>query len=161
MVVRVGLGRDIHALVSGRRLILGGQCVAESVGCLAHSDGDCLIHALMDSLLGAAALPNIGVLFPDWDEKNRGRSSREMLSEVVQLVAIHGFHPVNVDAVIQLEFFALNPFLVKMRGVLAEVLRIGVENVGIKATSAEGLGPVGEGKAVEVLCVCLLESVAG
>jgi 2-C-methyl-D-erythritol 2,4-cyclodiphosphate synthase len=115
----------------------------------------------MDALLGAAGRPNIGVLFSDGAESNRGRSSLEMLREVLGLVEEGGLRVGNVDLVIQLERPRLNPFLGAMRESLAGALGIGGDRVGIKATTAEGLGPVGEGRAMEVICVCLLQVAGG
>ncbi|MDR3117523.1 MAG: 2-C-methyl-D-erythritol 2,4-cyclodiphosphate synthase [Puniceicoccales bacterium] len=157
-MLRVGLGRDVHRLVRGRRLILGGVCVDEDRGCVAHSDGDCLAHALMDALLGAAALPNVGVLFPNTDEANRGRNSLEMMEEVVQIVLGSGLRVANVDAVIQLETPILQPFMEPMRKNLSRALSLDGGRIGLKATTAEGLGPVGAGEAVEVCGICLLEA---
>jgi 2-C-methyl-D-erythritol 2,4-cyclodiphosphate synthase len=111
----------------------------------------------MDALLGAAALPNVGILFPNTEEAHRGRSSLSMLEEVVRLVGEAGLCVSNVDAVVQLETPRLQPFLLAMRKNLARVLALEPGRIGLKATSAEGLGVVGTGDAVEVFCVCLLE----
>jgi 2-C-methyl-D-erythritol 2,4-cyclodiphosphate synthase len=111
----------------------------------------------MDALLGAAALPNVGVLFPCSDEKNRGRDSCEMLREVVEIVYGRGFRLANVDLVVQLETPPVSHFFPMIRDRLAPLLDLDGSAIGLKATTAEGLGPVGGGEAVEVLCVCLLE----
>ncbi|MDR2664626.1 MAG: 2-C-methyl-D-erythritol 2,4-cyclodiphosphate synthase [Puniceicoccales bacterium] len=155
--MRVGLGRDVHRLVAGGRLILGGVVVSENLSPVAHSDGDCLLHALMDAILGAAALPNVGVLFPCDGEENRGRDSCEMLGTVLAMVWKLGFRLVNVDAVIQLEAPPVSSFFPAMRERLSPLLGLEGSAVGLKATTAEGLGPIGRGEALEVLCVCLLE----
>ncbi|MDR3316556.1 MAG: 2-C-methyl-D-erythritol 2,4-cyclodiphosphate synthase [Puniceicoccales bacterium] len=154
--LRVGIGRDFHRLSDGRALVLCGVTVAESGGCVAHSDGDCAVHALADALLGAAALPAIGRMFPDTDETNRGRNSIGMLGEVIELLAQNHLSVINVDMVIQIERPRLDAFLGKMQNNLAKALGTKAGNIGIKATSAENTGPIGRGEAMEVLCVCLL-----
>ena len=155
-VQRVGLGRDVHRLVVGRSLVLGGVIVSDRVGCVAHSDGDCLTHALIDAMLGALSLPNIGVLFPDSDVSNRDRRSLNMLAEVTKLVRREGYELSNADAVVMLERPALNPFIDDMRLSIAKVVAVDVERIGIKATTAEGLGQIGAGEAIEVFCSCLM-----
>jgi 2-C-methyl-D-erythritol 2,4-cyclodiphosphate synthase len=157
MAFRVGIGRDFHRLVTGRPLILCGVRVCDAFGCLAHSDGDCAVHALMDALLGAAAQPNIGVLFPNEEPKNRGRSSLGMLREVVERLDVLGFRVANVDISISLEEPKLAPHTAAMGENLARILGISPQRVGIKATSAEGMGEIGKGLAMEALSVCLLE----
>jgi 2-C-methyl-D-erythritol 2,4-cyclodiphosphate synthase len=155
--VRVGIGRDLHRLERGRCLVLGGVVVSEHVGCVAHSDGDCLVHALIDSMLGALAMPNIGVLFPNSEDVNSGRRSLDMLAEVGKIVAMEGYALCNADAVVMLESVKLSPFIDEMRLSIAQILDVDREIIGIKATTAEGLGQIGAGKAVEVICTCLLE----
>ncbi|MDR2576948.1 MAG: 2-C-methyl-D-erythritol 2,4-cyclodiphosphate synthase [Puniceicoccales bacterium] len=156
VTLRVGLGRDVHRLAEGGDLILGGVSVAAGIHCVAHSDGDCLLHALADALLGAASLPNVGVLFPNDLEENRGRNSLEMLAGVVDLLGKKNLEAVNVDAVIQLERPKISGFFTAMKDCVAKVLGLSAADVSIKATTAEGLGPIGEGRAVEVFCICLL-----
>jgi 2-C-methyl-D-erythritol 2,4-cyclodiphosphate synthase len=136
--------------------MLGGVCVSEVVGCVAHSDGDCLLHALMDAMLGALALPNIGVLFPDSDARNRGRSSTEMLAHVAEIVDNEGYGIVNVDLVILLETPKLNPFIEKIAASIAKSLAVDRHMVGLKATTAETVGPIGASEAIEAMAVCLL-----
>ncbi|MDR2030602.1 MAG: 2-C-methyl-D-erythritol 2,4-cyclodiphosphate synthase [Puniceicoccales bacterium] len=158
-MLRVGIGRDVHRLAHGRRLVLGGVCVDEHRGCVAHSDGDCVAHAVMDAILGAAGMPNIGVLFPNDDEANQGRDSMEMAAHVVRLAREAGFSVENVDSVIQLERPLLGPFLAAMRDRMAGAFGVNPERVGLKATTAEGIGAVGAGDAIEVYSVCLLREV--
>jgi 2-C-methyl-D-erythritol 2,4-cyclodiphosphate synthase len=161
MNFRVGIGRDVHRIENGRTLVLGGVHIRDDLGCVAHSDGDCVVHALMDALLGAAALPNIGVLFPDTELSNGGRNSLEMLAEVVFLVARRGFTVVNCDLVIQLDILRLNPYLGNMRERIAPILGIDGNCIGMKATTAEGIGAVGAGQAIEVFAVCLITANEG
>jgi 2-C-methyl-D-erythritol 2,4-cyclodiphosphate synthase len=136
---------------------MAGVRIPSDFGCVAHSDGDCMLHALMDALLGAAALPNVGELFPDDDPANAGRSSVEMLEVVLGHVRRRGFRVSNVDFVIQLERPKIAPLMEILRGKIAGLLGIVGEDVGVKATTAEGLGAVGRGEAVEIFCLCLLE----
>jgi 2-C-methyl-D-erythritol 2,4-cyclodiphosphate synthase len=155
--LRVGIGRDVHRLLPGGVLILGGVNVADGVHCAAHSDGDCFLHALMDALLGGAALPNIGVLFPNSLAENRGRSSMEMLSCVVKILFGMSWSVINVDAVIQLEKPRLVDSIPSMQRNIADVLKIPITHVGIKATTAEGIGSIGACEAIEAICVCMLQ----
>ncbi|MDR1437936.1 MAG: 2-C-methyl-D-erythritol 2,4-cyclodiphosphate synthase [Puniceicoccales bacterium] len=159
MGMRVGIGRDLHRLVAGRCLLLGGVEVESAVGCLAHSDGDCLVHSVIDSMLGALAEPNIGQMFPDTDEKNRSRSSMEMLAVVVDRAAALGYRVHNVDVVIILERPKLNSKILEMRKKLALHMRTDLSQISIKATTNEGIGPIGNGECIECLSVCLFESL--
>lgn len=159
MNFRIGIGRDFHRLSDDRMLILGGVLIPNAPGCVAHSDGDCLLHALMDALLGAASLPNIGVLFPDTDLQNKRRSSLEMLSVVMKKIAKLGFRVVNVDVSVLLERPKVSKFFSEMRRRIAPVLGVSGEEIGLKATTNEGVGPIGSGEAIEVICVCLLEKI--
>jgi 2-C-methyl-D-erythritol 2,4-cyclodiphosphate synthase len=153
------MGRDFHRLAADCALVLCGVTVDEEWGCVAHSDGDCAVHALIDALLGALAEPNIGVLFPG-DEINKGRNSLEMLRVVRERMRQRKFRIVNVDVTIQLERPRLAPFLDAMRQNIADALEILPSDVGIKATTAEGVGKIGQGRAMEVLSICLLESIS-
>jgi 2-C-methyl-D-erythritol 4-phosphate cytidylyltransferase/2-C-methyl-D-erythritol 2,4-cyclodiphosphate synthase len=147
-VLRYGTGYDIHALEPGRKLIIGGLEVDSPVGARAHSDGDALCHAVMDALLGAAALGDIGKHFPDTDAKWRGARSLDMLGAVREKLAAAGFAPANVDATIMLEKPKLKGLKDKMAANIAEVLGLPVSAVSVKAGTNEGLGEIGAGKAV-------------
>lgn len=154
--LRIGIGRDFHVLQSGKTFVLGGVVIDAPFGPIAHSDGDCFLHALMDSLLGALGLPNIGQLFPDTAAINGGRSSLEMLSSVMEKVRTKNYCIQNVDAVIQLERPKISCYFTEMREKLAPILGIGKDYIGIKATTSEGVGVVGHSEAIEVICICLL-----
>ncbi|MDR0428781.1 MAG: 2-C-methyl-D-erythritol 2,4-cyclodiphosphate synthase, partial [Puniceicoccales bacterium] len=136
-MMRVGIGRDLHRLEMGRSLILGGIKIDSELGCVAHSDGDCLLHSIMDSILGALARPNIGVLFPNDDERNRNRSSVEMLAAVVNRMKEARYVVGNLDATIILERPMLSQHMEKMRKNVAECIGAQVMNVSIKATTNE------------------------
>jgi len=158
--LRVGLGYDVHRLASRRRagkpLVLAGVEVDARRGPLAHSDGDPLIHALIDALLGAAALPDIGRQFPDDDEQYRGIAGRILLRRTVQMLRDAGLRPWNVDCTMLLEAPRLAPHAPRLRANLAEDLGLPEERVSVKAKSGEGLGAVGRGHAVEAWAVVLL-----
>jgi 2-C-methyl-D-erythritol 2,4-cyclodiphosphate synthase len=154
--LRIGEGWDIHALVAGRPLVLGGVHIAHSHGLLGHSDADALAHALTDALLGAAALGDIGRHFPDTDVRFAGADSLRLLSEAAALVRAAGWTVVNIDSTIVAQAPKLAPHIPAMCERLAEALGIDVGNVNVKAKTAEKLGPVGEGRAIEARAVCLL-----
>ena len=154
--VRVGLGYDIHKLVEGRRLVLGGVEIAYERGLEGHSDADALTHAVVDALLGAAALGDIGTHFPDTDERWRGADSIALLEHVVALVAERGYAVGNVDAIIVAEAPRMRPHIAAMRERLARALGVEVDAVGVKATTEEGLGPVGRREAISARAVALL-----
>ncbi len=153
---RIGEGWDIHVLVEGRPLILGGVAVPYSKGLLGHSDADALLHALTDALLGAAAMGDIGTHFPDTDLHFKGADSAMLLAEAARRVRAHGFEIGNVDCTIIAQAPKLMAFKPLMRDRIAEVLRIGVDQVNVKAKTAEKMGPVGEGKAIEARAVALI-----
>ena len=155
---RVGIGYDVHRLVAGRRLVLGGVEIPHELGLLGHSDADVLTHAICDALLGAAGLGDIGTQFPDSDERYRGISSLRLLEEVARLVRERGYRPVNVDATVIAEQPKLTPHLPAMKGALDRVLRVSVERIGLKATTTEGLGAVGRGEGIAAMAVCLIET---
>lgn len=159
--MRIGIGHDRHRLEAGGPLILGGIAVPSDFHAVGHSDADVVLHALTDALLGAAALGDIGELFPDTDPTNRGRDSAEMLRAAWQRVRANGFAIGNVDCVI----FAQRPKLTDhkraMASRIAELLEIGAEQVGIKAKTGEHVGPVGRGEIIEAQCVALLLKEAG
>jgi len=155
---RVGIGYDVHRLVAGRRLVLGGVEIPHELGLLGHSDADVLTHAICDALLGAAGLGDIGTQFPDSDERYRGISSLRLLEEVARLVRERGYRPVNVDATVIAEQPKLTPHLPAMKGALGRVLRMSVDRIGLKATTTEGLGAVGRGEGIAAMAVCLIET---
>jgi 2-C-methyl-D-erythritol 2,4-cyclodiphosphate synthase/2-C-methyl-D-erythritol 4-phosphate cytidylyltransferase/2-C-methyl-D-erythritol 2,4-cyclodiphosphate synthase len=156
-VIRIGLGRDLHRLVPGRPFLLGGLRIEAERGELGHSDGDVLAHAVTDALLGAAALGDIGALFPPGESRWKDADSRELLKEAWALVKGRGWQLVNLDCVVSCEAPRLLPHREAIRASLAGVLGVSPEQVFVKGKTAEGLGPVGEGLAVEALVVCLLE----
>ena len=155
---RVGFGYDIHRLVPGRRLVLGGIEIADPQGrgLLGHSDADVLLHALMDALLGAAGLPDIGHLFPNTDLHYAGADSAQLLAEVARRVGELGFFIVNVDVTLIAEAPRIAPHIAAMREVIAAVLRLEPTQVGIKATTNEGLGALGAGEGIAAHAVASL-----
>lgn len=156
MTIRIGEGWDIHALVEGRTLILGGVDIPFSKGLLGHSDADALLHAISDALLGAAALGDIGTHFPDTDVQWKGANSGLLLSEIAKRVRAQGFEIGNVDSTIIAQAPKLAPFISAMRENIAHALSVSVSQVNVKAKTAEKLGPVGEGLAMEARAVVLL-----
>ena len=159
MSSRVGIGYDIHRLVEGRPLILGLVRIPFERGLAGHSDGDVLAHALTDALLGAAGLGDIGRHFPDTDPAYRGADSRIFLERAVALLKESGYRPTSVDAVVVLEKPKLVPYAGQMRAALAAVLKLPVENVNLKAKTAEGLGDIGQGLAAEAHAVAVVEKI--
>lgn len=155
--MRIGMGYDVHRLVEGRRLILGGVEVPFAKGLLGHSDADVLTHALMDALLGAAGLPDIGQQFPDSDPAHAGADSLKLLGEVLTLVKKEGYTPGNVDIVIAAQEPKLATHIPAMRERLANALDLPVSAVSVKATTTEGLGFVGTGEGMAAWAVVLLE----
>lgn len=158
--MRIGLGYDVHRLVAGRPLILGGVQLPHSLGLLGHSDADVLCHALMDALLGAAALPDIGRLFPDDDPQYAGADSLQLLAQVAAMLRGEGWRIANVDAVIMAERPKIAPYISQMREKLAEALGVEASTVGLKATTTEKLGFVGREEGIAAQAVALLESRA-
>lgn len=155
--MRIGIGYDVHRLTPDRPLILGGVQIAHELGLLGHSDADVLCHALMDALLGAAALPDIGRLFPDNDPKYAGADSLELLRQVARLLAENGWQVGNVDAVIMAERPKIAPHIQLMREKLAAALHIDIDCVGLKATTTEKLGFVGREEGMAAQAVALIE----
>lgn len=153
---RVGLGYDVHALVPDRPLILGGEGIPFEKGLLGHSDADVLIHAVMDAMLGALALGDIGQLFPDTDPLYKGISSRKLLRQVKEKVKTAGYGLGNIDAVICCERPKLSPYIPKMRENLAEDLECRPSQISIKATTTEKLGFVGREEGIAAKAICLL-----
>jgi 2-C-methyl-D-erythritol 2,4-cyclodiphosphate synthase/2-C-methyl-D-erythritol 4-phosphate cytidylyltransferase/2-C-methyl-D-erythritol 2,4-cyclodiphosphate synthase len=157
-VVRVGLGYDIHKLKKGRRFLLGGIEIPFSKGEDAHSDGDVLIHAICDALLGACALGDIGELFPPSDKTLKDIDSMKLLQVVFSRIKKSGWKIVNLDCVIICEKPKVLPYRDVIRKSLSETLEMQVESIFLKGKTAEGLGSVGRGKAIEAHVVCLLEN---
>ena len=157
MNMRVGHGYDVHRLVEGRKLILGGVDVPHTLGLLGHSDADVLTHAVMDALLGAAALGDIGRHFPDTDPAYAGADSLKLLDHVVALLKAHGWQVGNVDATILAQRPKLAPYLEQMRDNLAAHMRVDREQVNVKATTEEKLGFTGAQEGMAAHAVCLLE----
>jgi 2-C-methyl-D-erythritol 2,4-cyclodiphosphate synthase len=153
---RIGLGTDLHRLESGKPLVLGGVTIPFEKGPAGHSDGDVLIHALCDALLGALAMRDIGFHFPDTNPEHKGAASIRFLREVVSKVLHAGWLVANVDATIHLEKPKLKPHIDEIRSVLAHELHTYIGNVSVKAKTGEEVGLVGEGNAIEALVVCLL-----
>jgi len=158
MTMRIGEGWDVHALVVGRPLVLGGVTIPHSHGLLGHSDADALAHAITDALFGAAALGDIGRHFPDTDAAFKGADSMRLLAEAALRVRAAGFEISNIDSTVVAQAPKLAPHLDAMRQRLAEALGVAVEQVNVKAKTAEKMGPVGEGRAVEARAVCLLQA---
>ena len=156
MDIRVGQGFDVHALVEGRPLILGGVAIPYERGLLGHSDADALLHAITDALLGAAGLGDIGRHFPDTDPAFAGADAAVLLAEAARRVREAGWTVGNVDATIVAQAPKMAPHIPAMRERIAQVLGLGAERVNVKAKTAEKMGPVGEGRAIETRAVCLL-----
>jgi len=155
--MRVGIGYDVHPLVPGRRLILGGVEIQFDKGLLGYSDADVLTHAIMDALLGAAGLRDIGTHFPSEDSKYKDISSLLLLKEVRKLLKAKGFKVGNVDAVVVAEQPKISPFIEDMRGNISRTLGVNPEQVMVKATTADGLGFTGRGEGIAACAVALLE----
>jgi len=156
MNIRIGQGFDVHAFAEGRKLILGGVEIAFEKGLLGHSDADVLIHAVCDALLGAAALGDIGHLFPDTDERFVGADSLDLLAEVVRQVRVADFSLGNVDATVIAQQPRLAPHIPEMREKLAAAMQVDVAQIGIKATTSEHLGFTGRGEGIAAMAVALL-----
>ncbi|MDO8275847.1 MAG: 2-C-methyl-D-erythritol 2,4-cyclodiphosphate synthase [Serpentinimonas sp.] len=157
--LRIGEGWDIHALVPGRPLILGGIHIPHPSGLLGHSDADALLHAITDALLGAAALGDIGTLFPDTDARFAGADSAQLLAQAMQRVAAQGYALINLDTTVIAQAPKLAPYKAAMQARIAEVLGLQPGQVNVKAKTAEKLGPVGQGLAIECRAVALLQRV--
>jgi len=157
-MLRVGLGYDVHALVEGRPLILGGVEIPHEKGLLGHSDADVLTHALMDALLGALALGDLGKHFPDTDERYRGISSLKLLGKIMELIEDKGYKVGNVDCIIAAQRPKLAPYIQQMRHNLAQALKTEQENVSVKATTTERLGFEGRDEGISSQAiVCLVK----
>jgi len=155
---RTGIGFDVHALAADRPLIIGGVYIPHSKGLLGHSDADVLVHAVMDAILGALALGDIGQHFPDTDSKYQGADSLELLSHVQLLSAEKGFVCANLDSIIMAQKPKMGPYLLEMRTNLAAVLKLKLDQVSIKATTTERLGIIGREEGIAAQAIVLFES---
>lgn len=156
--MRIGMGYDVHRLTKDRELIIGGVKIPYEEGLLGHSDADVLLHAIMDALLGAAALGDIGLHFPDTDEAYRGVSSLKLLEAVGKLLEENCFLIENIDATIIAQAPKMRPYIDMMRGNIADVLQIDITQINIKATTEEGLGFTGHKEGISAQAICMLNS---
>ncbi len=154
--MRVGHGFDVHGLVAGRKLIIGGVEIPYHLGLAGHSDADVLLHAICDALLGAAALGDIGIHFPDSDPRYKGADSRELLREVARLVGESGYRVSNVDATVIAQAPRLAPYIAAMRDNIAADLHLPLDGINVKATTTERLGFTGRGEGIAAEAVCLV-----
>lgn len=157
--MRVGMGYDVHKLTENRDLILGGVKIPYEKGLLGHSDADVLLHAIMDAMLGAAALGDIGKHFPDSDPAYKGISSIKLLEHVAKLLENHQYIIENIDATIIAQKPKMRPYIDQMRKNIAEALKIDIEQINVKATTEEGLGFTGSGAGISSQAICLLEKI--
>lgn len=157
MKIRVGFGYDVHQLMEGRELWLGGIRIEHTHGLLGHSDADVLIHAICDALLGAANLRDIGYHFPDSDERYHNIDSKVLLSDTIALLTEKGYHTGNIDATVCAEQPKLNPYIPQMQQTLAEVIGIDSNDISIKATTTEKLGFTGRKEGISAYAVVLIE----
>ena len=155
--MRIGHGYDVHRLVKGRKLILGGVEIPYEKGLLGHSDADVLLHAISDALLGAAALGDIGKHFPPSDDAFKDTDSRALLREVVKLLQKDGYKVINIDSTILAEAPKMRPFIDEMRKKIADDLNLDISFVSVKATTEEGLGFTGSGEGIAAHAVCLID----
>ncbi|GAA0866368.1 2-C-methyl-D-erythritol 2,4-cyclodiphosphate synthase [Paraclostridium tenue] len=157
--MRVGMGYDVHKLVENRKLILGGVEIPHEKGLLGHSDADVLLHAIMDSILGALALGDIGKHFPDTDEKYKGADSMKLLEFVYNLIKEKGYTVGNLDATIIAQAPKMAPHIQTMRANIAKVLNTDIDNINVKATTEEGLGFTGNKEGISAQSICLLVKI--
>jgi 2-C-methyl-D-erythritol 2,4-cyclodiphosphate synthase len=157
-MTRIGLGYDIHRLVPGRKLVIGGEIVPFNKGLMGHSDADVLVHAACDALLGAAGMGDIGDCFPDTDPRYLDIYSIELLTAVYRRVNEHGWRLVNMDATVFAQAPRLSPYKHRMKVRMAESMSVNQRMINIKATTTEGLGAIGHGDGIAAMCVVLLQS---
>ena len=155
--MRIGHGYDVHKLVAGRKLIMGGVEIPYEKGLLGHSDADVLLHAISDALLGAAALGDIGKLFPDTDPQFKGADSLVLMAEVYRNIAEKGYKVVNVDATIIAQRPKMRSYIDTMRSNIAKTLNVDIDCINVKATTEEGMGFTGEGMGIAAHAVCLID----
>ena len=157
--MRIGNGYDVHKLVEDRPLILGGVNIPYEKGLLGHSDADVLLHAIMDALLGAAGLGDIGLHFPDTDDAYKGASSRKLLQRVAALLLEKGYVIGNIDATVVAQAPKLRPYIEEMRVNIAQDLNVLLDQINVKATTEEHLGFTGRGEGISASAVCMIESI--
>ena len=157
--MRIGHGYDVHKLVEDRLLILGGEQIPYNKGLLGHSDADVLLHAVMDALLGAAALHDIGYHFPDTDERFKDADSMMLLREVILLLKKEGYKVVNIDATVVAQAPKLKPYIENMRENIAYTCKVDVSQINVKATTEEHLGFTGSGEGISAHAVCLIDNM--
>lgn len=157
--MRIGHGYDVHKLVEGRKLIMGGVEIPYEKGLLGHSDADVLLHAISDALLGAAALGDIGKLFPDTDPQFKGADSLVLMAEVMRNIKEMGYRVVNVDATIIAQKPKMRGYIDSMRENIAKVLECDISDINVKATTEEGMGFTGEGMGISAHAVCLIDKI--
>jgi len=155
---RVGLGFDVHPFQTDRPLVLGGVKIRDRDGLVGHSDADALIHAVCDALLGAAGLDDIGHQFPDTDDQYKDIRSTLLLKQVVELLQVNGFSPVNIDVTVIAQSPKLSPYFPAMKAVLSPILGLSVDRIGLKATTNEGLRSWGHNEGIAAMVVCLIET---
>jgi 2-C-methyl-D-erythritol 2,4-cyclodiphosphate synthase len=155
--MRVGIGYDVHRLVAGRKLVLGGMDIPFEKGLLGHSDADVLVHAVCDALLGAAGLGDIGLHFPDTDPEYKDMSSIKILAKTYELLNTKNFKVINIDSTIFADDPKLSPYRETMQKNIARTIEIEPECVNVKATTFEGLGMIGRGEGIGAMCIALLE----
>ena len=157
--MRIGHGYDVHKLVSGRRLFLGGVVIESDLGLLGHSDADVLLHAVCDALLGAAALGDIGKHFPDNDNRFKDISSLKLLEKTGRILSENGFEIINIDSTVIAQAPKISPYIEKMRENISKTLRVDISSVSVKATTEEGLGFTGSKQGIAAHAVCLINEM--
>ena len=157
MKIRTGFGVDIHQLVEGRPLFIGGVKIESSKGALGHSDADVLLHAICDALLGACNLRDIGFNFPDTDSQYKNIDSKILLERTFLLIQEKGYHLGNLDATVMLEHPKVNPYIQEMKSVISKILKCEMDDISIKATTSEKMGYVGEGDGIKAYCTVLIQ----
>lgn len=157
-MMRIGHGYDVHKLVEGRKCIIGGVDIPSELGLLGHSDADVLLHAISDAVLGAAAMGDIGHLFPDTDDRWKGADSLKLLEEVVRQVSERGYKIINIDSTILAQVPKMAPYILDMRKNIAKACNVDVDLVSVKATTEEGLGFTGAKQGIAAHAVCLIEN---
>ncbi len=158
-MIRIGSGYDVHRLIEGRKLIIGGVEIPFDLGLDGHSDADVLLHAICDALLGAAALGDIGLHFPDTDERYSGIDSMKLLEHTINLLSESGYKIVNLDSTVVAQKPKLRPYIDSMRANIAQAAKIDINAVSVKATTEERLGFTGTMQGISAQCVCLIETV--
>ena len=154
--MRIGTGYDVHQLVAGRQLVLGGIVIPFEKGLLGHSDADVVVHAICDALLGAAALGDIGLHYPDTDPKLKGISSLKLLTATIKMIYDKGYSIANIDTTVFAQAPKIGPYRSKMKAKLAQTMKIDPDRINIKATTTEGLGTIGSGEGIGAMSVVLL-----